>query len=137
MIPVKAKAVVVDSWAVIAYFDDEGSAEYIGKLFGDAHESGIPLLMTVINLGEVWYSIARERSDTDAEQSIQDVADLGITIVDADWQLTHQAARFKAKGRIAFADCFAAALAKREHAPVMTGDPEFKPLEKEISIIWL
>jgi predicted nucleic acid-binding protein len=93
--------------------------------------------MTVVNLGEVWYSVARERSETDADQSIRDVADLGITIVDADWQLTHQAARFKTKGRIAYADCFAAALAKREHAPIMTGDPEFKPLEKEISIIWL
>jgi len=122
---------------MIAYLADEPSAERIGKLFGDAHESGIPLLMTVINAGEVWYTIARERSEKEASESIKDIDDLGVTIVEADWDLTLQAARFKAKGRIAYADCFAGALAKLRNAPVITGDLEFKILEKEISIIWL
>ena len=35
------------------------------------------------------------------------------------------------------ADAFAAALAKEKKAELVTGDPEFKPLEKEIKINWL
>jgi len=35
------------------------------------------------------------------------------------------------------ADAFAAALAKERKAEPVTGDPEFKPLEKEIKINWL
>jgi hypothetical protein len=35
------------------------------------------------------------------------------------------------------ADAFAAALAKEKKAELVTGDPEFKPLEKEIKVKWL
>ena len=113
------------------------AAEKIGEIIGGAHESGTPLLMTVINAGEVWYTVAREDSDEAADQSFKDIADLGVNIIDADWNLTLQASRFKAKGRIAYADCFAAALAKRMGAPLVTGDREFKILEKDVPIIWV
>ncbi|HOW64450.1 MAG TPA: PIN domain-containing protein [Candidatus Paceibacterota bacterium] len=39
--------------------------------------------------------------------------------------------------KMAYADCFAAALAKAENAELVTGDPEFKEVEKEIRIAWL
>jgi hypothetical protein len=35
------------------------------------------------------------------------------------------------------ADAFAAALAKESRAELVTGDPEFRPLEKEIKVQWL
>ena len=133
----KSSAVILDSWALVAYLADEPSAEKIASIIGDAHESGIPLLMTVVNAGEVWYSLARKISERAADQSVKDIGDLGIEIVDVDWTLTQEAARFKSKGRIAYADCFAAALAKRERAPLVTGDPEFKSLEDRISVIWV
>jgi hypothetical protein len=39
--------------------------------------------------------------------------------------------------KLAYADCFAAALAKLKNAELLTGDPEFKALEKEIKMNWL
>jgi predicted nucleic acid-binding protein len=57
--------------------------------------------------------------------------------VDADWQLTRQAAAFKVNGNISYGDCFAAALAKNRKAELITGDKEFKALESEIKIYWL
>ena len=36
-----------------------------------------------------------------------------------------------------YADCFAAALAKLRNAELITGDPEFKEVEKEIKVSWL
>jgi predicted nucleic acid-binding protein len=44
---------------------------------------------------------------------------------------------FKARFRLSLADAFAAALAKDMKAELVTGDPEFKALEKEIRIQWL
>jgi predicted nucleic acid-binding protein len=135
--PKKAKAIVLDSWAVMAYLEDEPSAERVADIIADAHESGTPLLMTVVNVGEVWYIIAREASEADADRSFRDLKQLGIEFVDADWDLTHQAAQFKSKHRMSFADCFAAALAKEKKAHLVTGDQEFREVQSEISIIWV
>ena len=60
-----------------------------------------------------------------------------IELVDADKTLTILAARFKAKYPIAYADCFAAALAFQRKAVVVTGDPEFQKLSGSISIEWI
>jgi predicted nucleic acid-binding protein len=51
--------------------------------------------------------------------------------------LADQAALFKAAHRMSLADAFAAALAKTRKAELITGDPEFKALAKEIKIHWL
>jgi predicted nucleic acid-binding protein len=60
-----------------------------------------------------------------------------IEIVSADLQQTHQAAIFKATRKMSYADCFGAALAKIRNAEFVTGDPEFKEIEKEVKIGWL
>ena len=62
--------------------------------------------MSVINPGEVWYSIACGYSEETAEQKLREVRAMSVEIVDADWNLTRQAAAYKAKGKIAYADCF-------------------------------
>jgi predicted nucleic acid-binding protein len=55
-------------------------------------------------------------------------------ILDADWETTRQATLFKTLGNIPYTDCFAAALAKRLHAKIVTGDKEFAALEGQIGI---
>jgi predicted nucleic acid-binding protein len=47
------------------------------------------------------------------------------------------AAQFKVKGKMSFADCFAAALAKENKADLVTGDQEFKQVEGEVKIHWM
>jgi ribonuclease VapC len=133
----KPKVVVLDSWATIANLEDEASAERVADIIADAHEEKIPLLMSVVNAGEVWYIIARESSVADADASINQLRDLGIEFVDADWNLAKDAGYFKSKNKMSFADCFAAALAKQRKAHLATGDPEFKQVESEIAINWL
>lgn len=133
----KPKAIVLDSWAVMAYLEDEPSAEQIADIIADAHESNTPLLMTVVNLGEVWYIIARETSETEAERSIAELQGLGVKIIDVDWKLTRETAYFKSRYRMSYADAFAAALAKEKKAHLVTGDKEFKQVEQEILILWV
>jgi predicted nucleic acid-binding protein len=135
--PRKPKAIVFDSWAVIAYLEGESAAEKVADHIADAHDDGIPLFMSVVNAGEVWYIIAREASVNDADRSIHQLRQLGIEFVDANWTLAHAAGGYKSKHKMSFADCFAAALAKQKRATLLTGDLEFKQVEKEITIDWL
>lgn len=135
--PRKPKTIVLDSWAIISYLQDEPSAEKVADMIADAHEEAVPLLMSVVNAGEVWYIIARRTSEADADRSLRQLKQLGIEMVDADWDIAHQAGRFKAKHKMSFADCFAAALAKQKNALLLTGDREFKQVEAEITINWL
>jgi ribonuclease VapC len=135
--PRRPKAIVLDSWAIMSYLEGEPSAEKVADIMADAHEEGVPLFMSVINAGEVWYILAREVSVVEADSSIRQLKQLGIDFVDADWNLTHEAARFKSKHKMSFADCFAAALTKQKKATLLTGDAEFKQVESEIAIDWL
>jgi ribonuclease VapC len=128
---------VLDSYALMAFFEDEPGADLVRSLILKAEEDNIKLLMSVVNLGEVWYSIARTTSPKTADQYIRDIEGMAIEIVDADWPLTHQAAAFKVNGNISYGDCFAAALAKSRKAELITGDKEFKVLEGDLKIFWL
>jgi len=130
-------AKVLDSYALMAFFEDESGADTVRGLILKAEESGTKLLMSVVNLGEVWYSIARTTSPETADQYIHDIEGMAIEIVDADWNLTRQAAAFKVNGNISYADCYAAALTKINKGELITGDKEFKVLEGEIKISWL
>jgi ribonuclease VapC len=135
--PRKSKTIVLDSWSVIAYLEDEPSGQQVADLIAGAHEEGIPIYMTVVNAGEVWYIIAREISEKEANSSIKELRELRIQFVDVDWELTQEAARFKSKNKMSYADCYAAALAKSRNADLITGDSEFKAVEDQVKIQWV
>ena len=130
---------VLDSWALMAFLHDEPAAEEVEKLLVKAAEDKHKLLLCVVNWGEIYYSIARAEGEAAAGQKVADLATLAIELVPVadDLQLVREAAKLKATKKMAYADCFAAALAKLRNAEVVTGDPEFKEVEKEIKISWL
>ena len=135
--PRKSKALVLDSWAALAYLGGEASSQAIADLIASAHEDRIPMTMSTVNAGEVWYILAREISEARADEAVADLTGLGVELIDADWPLTRTAAAFKARHKMSYADCFAAALAKDRKSDLVTGDKEFKQVEGEVSIRWL
>ncbi len=132
-------AKVLDSWALIAFFEGEPAADDVEKLLQQATEGRQELLMSVVNWGEVYYNTMRAVSQEAAEQTVQEIAALPIDIIGVgdDLALAKQAAIFKATHKLSYADCFAAALAKERNAELVTGDREFKAVEKEVQIGWL
>ncbi len=60
-----------------------------------------------------------------------------IELVDADRELAYVAARFKARGGLSYADCYAVGLAQLRGAAVVTGDPEFHTVDNEVQVEWL
>jgi predicted nucleic acid-binding protein len=133
----KAKAYVLDTWAVIAFLEDEPAGEKVEELIATAHEEETPLYMSVVNVGEVWYIMARGLSEEEADANIKVLRDFRIQFEEVDWDLAQEAARFKSQNKMSYADCFAAALTKLKKAELVTGDNEFKPLDGEIKISWL
>jgi len=131
------KNIVLDSWAMMAFFENESAAEQVEKIIIGAHQNDVPLSMSVVNVGELWYNTVRGHSQADAERVVQELDNLSIEVVEANWEITKQAAIFKTKGKLAYADCFAAALAKLRKAEIVTGDPEFKQIEGQVKILWV
>ena len=129
-------SLVFDSWAIIAFFNNEPAAEKVKLLLAESarQKNG---WITSVNLGEVWYMLVRKRSRQLADQTILEMTQIGIGSVDVDWPMVLQAADFKSRHKISYADAFAAALAKQRNAELVTGDPEFRTLDSEIGIHWL
>jgi len=131
---------VLDSWALIAFFEDEPAAEQVEKLLVKAESGTHKLLLSVVNWGEIYYSAMREVSREAAERQAKEIAGLPIEVVGVDGEnmdLARQAAIYKATRRMSYADAFAAALAKIRNAELVTGDYEFKQVEDEIKVDWL
>jgi predicted nucleic acid-binding protein len=132
-----AAAKVLDSWALLCYLEQEPGYEKIIDLFDKAVESSKPLLMCIVNWGEVYYQVMRRFGDQKAQEIEQLTQTLPITLIEANKELTREAARIKATKRMAYKDCFAVALARLKKAELYTGDNEFKAVEKETKIVWL
>jgi predicted nucleic acid-binding protein len=131
---------VLDAHALMVLFNDEPGAGEVERILLKA-ESGSPqLLMSVVNWGEIYYSILRGASQEMAETKAHEIAGMQIELVPVDandLELVRQAAAFKATRKMSYADCFAAALAKIKNAELVTGDREFKQLARDVKIHWL
>lgn len=130
-------AYVLDSYALIAHFEDEPAGEQVRKLLRTARAGRAKLYLSVVNFGEILYTTMRERGEDKAEEVCLVIDQMPLSIVDADRDLTMEAARLKARHPVAYADCFAAALAVMKRAKVVTGDPEFRKFKEAVKIDWL
>ena len=128
---------VLDAYSLIAYLENEAGAEKMIEVIQAARDSAHPLLLCVVNWGEVYYITLREAGRERAEAVSHLISTLPIEVIPADLELTKQAAEFKATKKMSYGDCFAVALAKLHKADLVTGDDEFKQVENEIKILWI
>lgn len=91
--------------------------------------------MSVVNLGEVYYILARSYSDEEATKAVTWLGITGIEFVDATRRRAIEAAAVKAVHPLAYADAFAVACAKELEGVMVTGDPEILALEREVSLL--
>jgi ribonuclease VapC len=133
----RVQGFVLDSWAVLAFFQDEPGGAAVQELIAEAQRKEMPLLMSVVNGGEVYYIITRGVSQHEADNAIASLLRMGVEFVDAGWDLARMAGEIKAKYALSYADCFAAALARNVRAVLVTGDREFEQVETLVRIRWL
>lgn len=134
-----AEGYVLDSYALLAYMEAEPGSARLRELLEAAKGGKCNLCMCVVNLGEVIHIVERERGLPKAQETLARIDDLPIEVVNADRPLTLAAAHLKMDCPIAYAGCFAAALAQTRNASLLTGDPEFRKVKPEcnLCIEWL
>lgn len=130
-------APVLDSHALLAFLRGETGDDKVAALLEKAGERDAPLQMTEVNYAEVKYMVIRKDGAARWEEVARELPTLPIEFHSANRALADLAADFKARHKLSLADAFAAALAKEKRAELVTGDPEFKAVEKEIKIQWL
>ena len=128
---------ILDSHALLAFLRGEPGEEIVNRLLEKAGEKDAPLHMTEVNYAEVQYQIIRKNGAARWTEIASELPTLPIEFHPATRSLADLAADFKARHKLSLADAFAAALAKEKKAELVTGDPEFKALEKEIKVVWL
>jgi len=128
---------VLDAFALLAYLRGEPGAERVRDLLLRARSGEAHLYLCLVNYGEVLYISERQGGRPAAEEAIRIIDHLPLEIVPADRDLTFAAAHLKARYPISYADAFAAALAQKLGAILVTGDPEFRKVEAVVEIEWL
>jgi PIN domain nuclease of toxin-antitoxin system len=119
---------VLDAWTVMAVLRAEPTAARARTLVRGG------MVMSSINLGEVYYALVRSHGRDVAEDRTATVRRT-LSVEDPDWPLVVAAARLKAGGGISFADAFCVASAERHRVPLYTGDPEILALELPVRVI--
>jgi uncharacterized protein len=128
---------VLDAYSLMAYLEGEDGKDRMIDVFKVARDSGRALLFCVVNWGEVYYITLREAGRERADQVAHLLSTLPIQFVPVDMELAKKAAELKARKKMSYADCFAAALTKLHKAELVTGDKEFKQVEGEVKILWI
>jgi PIN domain nuclease of toxin-antitoxin system len=134
-----ADRVVLDAHAVLAFLGEEPGWAEVEQIL----QTGEPW-MTLVNLGEVAYILERALGAAAADEVWANLrADRrpgGVPVrwIDVDDTLVRRAAAIKARGRLSYADAFAAGAASVLDCPVLTGGPEFRVAE-EVGVVvrWL
>ena len=130
-------APALDSYALLTLLRDEPGGGNVAHILERAGQRDQPVHMTEVNYAEVQYIVRRKDGDAAWANIANELKAAPIEFHPVNRRLADLAAEFKARFKISLADAFAAALAKEKKTELVTGDPEFKALEKEIKIGWL
>jgi len=130
--------IVLDAWALLALiFGEEPAAGKVKSLVEQYGAKSSAVHVSWINLGEVFYTIARKKGMETAEAVLQDILELPARFHEPGRNDILAASRIKATCRLSYADAFAVSLADRQDAAVCTGDPEILALEEAFKVIRL
>ena len=130
-----SRRLVLDSWAIMALMENEQPAmARVEALLRLAIVEDRPAHMSVINLGEVYYSCGRRYGQERAIDALRTVREIAIEILPVDEPTVLQAAGYKMRYPISYADSFALSAAIRHNATLVTGDSELIALSDIVAI---
>ncbi len=124
---------VLDAAAVIAWLRREPGAETVRQLLEEAAALSRRVLVSVMNLGEVYYVLWRRHGERLADERKAQLELLPWGIVSVDDELVWQAAKLKARYPLSYADAFAVATAIRHDAEIVTCDREILALPPDVA----
>jgi predicted nucleic acid-binding protein len=131
------KTRVLDSWAILEWISGRQPAiDAVARLLAESEAGATRLLMSAINAGEVYYFLRKNHSEKLAESWRELSRTLPATIEVPTADEIWEAALLKGRYPIAYADAFAAALARKYRCPLVTGDPELRSI-LDLELDWI
>jgi len=129
---------VLDANALIGFFEGRQTASgRVRQFMSEALRLELPLLMSAVNWGEVFYMEWRYHGEATARTIESDLHRLPIAVIGVDLERATRAAALKQKHNLGYADAFAAELAIERGAWLVTADPGFSKLGKALSVYFL
>jgi predicted nucleic acid-binding protein len=122
------KVHVLDANALYRFLTGGPGADTVNRLFKEARDAEQPLRMSVINWGEVYYTIAKAEGLAETARIMNRVKLLPLAILDAGEVVTAKAAQFKAGQGLLYADCFAAATTAKDDVLVTSDAKDFEKI---------
>ena len=121
-------------------FYEEG-AEHVQRRFLEAIEGKVSVVVTAVNLCEVYYDCLRVKGVEEARRLLSEIEGLPLTVLRVvDNPLIEMAGRFKVAENVSLADAFALAASRLLDARLMSSDHhEFDSIsvKGEISFDWI
>jgi predicted nucleic acid-binding protein len=126
---------VLDANALIGFFEGRlGVSERVRKLLSEAMRQDVPLLMSAVNWGEVFYMEWRYRGEAKAWEAEARLQEMPVAVISVDRERASRAGALKQNHSLGYADAFAAELAIERGAWLVTADPEFSKVGKALSV---
>jgi len=126
---------VLDANALTGFFEDrEGTAGRVEHLLSEGARRDVPLLMSAVNWGEVFYITWRHHGEAKAREAEARLQEMPIAVIAVDRERASRAGALKQKHSLGYADAFAAELAIERGAWLVTADPEFGKVGKGLSV---
>ena len=130
------KEYVLDANALVRFFRNQDGATKIRELLIQADKKLVSLRISAVNLAEVFYIQARYSTLAEARNAIQRIKSL-VEFASPDDLQVLAVAEIRCRYKFGLADCFAAQLAMSTGATLVTADPEFAKLGKQLKILAL
>lgn len=127
---------LLDAHALLTFFQMEKGFERVRTELHRANKDHRKLFLSLVSYGEFCYILERRRGIEILNRCRSILEGLPVQVTNLSREVIEQAAHYKAQFPISFADVICAATAKALNVPVLTADPDFKYLEKEIEVIW-
>ena len=127
--------IVLDAWALLALiFKEEPAAKKVRNILDQQGGSKSTIYVSWINLGEVFYNIARKKGLNAANETLEDIKKLSIRLHEPSKSDILSAAKIKSEHKLSYADAFAVSLAQKINGIIVTGDPEIILLKNFVKV---
>lgn len=131
------KTHVLDASGLLAFIEKKPGALKMNELFKETLRGRTEILMSVVNYGEAYARILRERGPDEAQAALRIISPLPINLENVTPQRALQAAEAKTMYKLYYMDAFAAALAMECKGTLVTSDSDFRRLGHSFPMLWL
>lgn len=132
-----SKTYVLDANAVMDFIDSGPGSGRVGQLLKDAARPQTVVMVSTANWGEVFYLLWQRDGEEIARSITSSLERLPLQIIPVDLPQALKAGEMKARHKIPYVDCLAAALAGLNQATLVTSDRDFENLGRHFPILWI